>query len=74
MHTEEISQHKLARHIFNLAKEVCDELPTAQWNIVLTIILGRLISFIACTTNVLILVAIYKKLALHSVTNYFLVL
>ncbi|KAJ7333571.1 hypothetical protein OS493_017113 [Desmophyllum pertusum] len=55
-----------------MADEACEELPTAQWNIVLTTILGLLISFIACTTNVLILVAIYKKPALRTVTNYFL--
>ncbi|KAJ7333572.1 hypothetical protein OS493_017114 [Desmophyllum pertusum] len=53
-----------------LAVEACHGLPTAQWNIVLTTILGLLISFIACTTNVLILVAIYKKPALRTVTNY----
>ena len=50
----------------------CHELPTAKWNMVLTTVLGLLISFIACTTNVLILIAIYKKPALRSVTNYFL--
>ena len=50
----------------------CHELPTAKWNMVLTTVLGLLISFIACTTNALILIAIYKKPALRSVTNYFL--
>ena len=50
----------------------CHELPTAKWNIVLTTVLGLLISFIACTTNVLILIAVYKKPALRSITNYFL--
>ena len=50
----------------------CHELPTAKWNIVLPTVLGLLISFIACTTNVLILIAIYKKPALRSITNYFL--
>ena len=50
----------------------CHELPTAKWNIVLTTVLGLLISIIACTTNVFILIAIYKKPALRSITNYFL--
>ena len=56
-----------------MAEEGCRELPTAKWNVVLTTVLGLLISFIACTTNVLILVAVYKKPALRSITNYFLV-
>ena len=55
-----------------MADEGCHELPTAKWNVVLTTVLGLLISFIACTTNVLILIAIYKKPALRSITNYFL--
>jgi len=55
-----------------MASEVCDELPTAKWNIILTTILGLFISVIACTTNALILIAIYRKSSLHSVTNYFL--
>ena len=55
-----------------VADEACDELPTAKWNVVLTTILGLLIAIIACTANVLILKAIYKKQTLHSVTNYFL--
>ena len=55
-----------------LAQAACDELPTTKWNVVLTTILGLLIAIIACTTNVLILTAIYKKQTLHSVTNYFL--
>ena len=55
-----------------MTDEGCQELPTAKWNIVLTTVLGLLISFIACTTNVLILIAIYKKPALRSITNYFL--
>ena len=50
----------------------CHELPTAKWNVVLTTVLGLLISIIACTTNVLILITIYKKPALRSITNYFL--
>ena len=50
----------------------CDELPTAKWNTVLTTILGLLLSLLACSTNVLILLAIYKKTSLHSMTNYFL--
>ena len=50
----------------------CHELPTAKWNIALTTVLGLLISLIACTTNLLILIAIYKKPALRSITNYFL--
>ena len=50
----------------------CHELPTAKWNVVLTTVLGLFISIIACTTNVLILIAIYKKPALRSITNYFL--
>ncbi|KAL9984476.1 hypothetical protein ACROYT_G006773 [Oculina patagonica] len=54
------------------ADEACHELPTAKWNVVLTTILGLLIAITACTTNVLILIAIYKKQTLHSVTNYFL--
>ena len=53
--------------------EGCHDLPrTAKWNAVLTTVLGLLISFIACSTNVLILLAIYKKPALRSITNYFL--
>ena len=55
-----------------MAEEGCRELPTAKWNVVLTTVLGLLISFIACTTNVLIVIAVYKKPALRSVTNYFL--
>lgn len=55
-----------------MTDEGCQELPTAKWNVVLTTVLGLLISFIACTTNVLILIAIYKKPALRSITNYFL--
>lgn len=55
-----------------MASEDCDELPTAKWNIILTTILGLFISVIACTTNALILIAIYRKPSLHSVTNYFL--
>ena len=55
-----------------MVAQACDELPTAKWNVVLTTILGLLIAIIACTTNVLILTAIYKKQTLHSVTNYFL--
>jgi len=55
-----------------MASEVCDELPTAKWNIILITILGLFISVIACTTNALILIAIYRKPSLHSVTNYFL--
>ena len=55
-----------------MASEVCDELPTAKWNIILTTILGLFISVIACTANALILIAIYRKPSLHSVTNYFL--
>ena len=50
----------------------CHELPTAKWNVVLTTVLGLFISIIACTTNVLILITIYKKPALRSITNYFL--
>ena len=38
----------------------------------LTTILGLFISVIACTANALILIAIYRKPSLHSVTNYFL--
>ena len=38
----------------------------------MTTIFGLLISFIACTANVLILKAICEKHTLHSVTNYFL--
>ena len=55
-----------------MAVKGCQELPTAKWNVVLTTVLGLLISFIACTTNLLILIAIYKKPALRSITNYFL--
>ena len=55
-----------------MADEGCHALPTAKWNIVLTTVLGLLISFIASTTNVLIIIAVYKKPALRSVTNYFL--
>ena len=55
-----------------MAEEDCRELPTAKWNVVLTTVLGLLISFIACTTNVLVVIAVYKKPALRSVTNYFL--
>ncbi|KAL9984475.1 hypothetical protein ACROYT_G006771 [Oculina patagonica] len=55
-----------------MAEGACDELPTAKWNVVLTTILGLLIAITACTTNVLILIAIYKKQTLHYVTNYFL--
>ena len=55
-----------------MPKESCHELPTAIWNAALTTILGLLISIIACSTNVLILVAIYKKPGLRSITNYFL--
>ena len=55
-----------------MKREACDELPTAEWNIILTAILGLLISIIACTTNVLILIVIYKKPSLHTMTNYFL--
>ena len=55
-----------------MASEDCDELPTAKWNFILTTILGLFISVIACTTNALILIAIYRKPSLHSVTNYFL--
>lgn len=54
------------------SEAACDELPTAKWNTVLTTILGLLLSLIACTTNVLILLAIYKTSSLHSMTNYFL--
>ena len=54
-----------------MADEACLELPTAKWNVALTAVLGLLISIIACT-NVLILIAIYKKPTLHYVTNYFL--
>ena len=54
------------------AKEPCHALPTALWNVVLTTSLGLLLALIACTTNVLILITIYKKPALHSVTYYFL--
>ena len=50
----------------------CHALPTAKWNVVLTTVLGLLISIIACCTNVLILLAIYKKPGLRSITNYFL--
>ena len=50
----------------------CHELPKAKWIVVLTTVLGLLISIIACTTNALILIAIYKKPALRSITNYFL--
>ena len=52
--------------------ESCHVLPTTKWNAALTTVVGLLISIIACTTNVLILVAIYKKPALRSITNYFL--
>ena len=38
----------------------------------LTTNLGLFISVIACTANALILIAIYRKPSLHSVTNYFL--
>ena len=55
-----------------MAREDCNELPTTEWHIVLTTVLGLLISAIACTTNALILLAIYRKSSLHSVTNYFL--
>ena len=55
-----------------MPNESCHELPTANWNAALTTILGLLISIIACSTNVLILVAIYKKPGLRSITNYFL--
>lgn len=49
----------------------CDELPTEEWNIIVTATLGASISIIACSTNALILTAVYKKPSLHTVTNYF---
>ena len=49
----------------------CDELPTDEWNIIVTATLGASISIIACSTNALILTAVYKKPSLHTVTNYF---
>ena len=55
-----------------MAREDCNELPTEKWHIVLTTVLGLFISAIACTTNALILLAIYRRSSLHSVTNYFL--
>ena len=55
-----------------MADELCHALPTSKWNVVLTTTLGLFISIIACTTNVLILITIYKKPTLHSVTYYFL--
>ena len=55
-----------------MASEACNELPTAKWNTVLTTIFALLISVIACSPNASILLAIYKKQSLHSVTNYFL--
>ena len=55
-----------------MAEEGCHQLPTAKWNGVLTTVLGLLISSIACSTNALIAIAVYKKPALRSITNYFL--
>ena len=55
-----------------MADEGCNELPTAKWNVVLTTVLGLLISSIACSSNLLIVIAVYKKPALCSITNYFL--
>ena len=56
-----------------MAEEECAlHLTSAKWNVVLTTSLGLLISFVATTTNLLILIAIYKKPTLHSVTYYFL--
>ena len=55
-----------------IPNESCHKLPTAKWNVALTTLLGLLISIIACSTNALILIAIYKKQALRSITNYFL--
>ena len=55
-----------------MADEACEALPTSEWNVVLTTTLGLFISITACATNVLILIAIYKKPTPHSVTYYFL--
>ena len=54
-----------------MGSEKCDTLPTEEWNIIVTTILGASISIIACSTNALILTAVYKKPSLHTVTNYF---
>ena len=63
--------YQLLRINFVMASDLCHELPTASWNVILTVIFGLLISVIACTTNALTLMAVYKKQSLHTVTNYF---
>lgn len=47
-------------------------LPTEKWNRTLTAVLGLIFVSVICTGNGLVLVTIYKKATLHSVTNYFL--
>lgn len=47
-------------------------LPIETWNQILTAVLGLLIAVVICTANALVLLAIYKKAILRSITNYFL--
>ena len=68
------TNERLRAYRFNLimTHEDCNALPTTTWNQVLTTVVGSLIAFFSITANALILIAIYKTTALHSVTNYFI--